>query len=316
MSDILNIILPVFMLIGVGYGAAIFGLLKRDVGDALSRFIFVIAIPALLIKVLATADFSGASPWALWGAYFCGVGIIWLMAKFTISNIMGRDLRSGVIAGVSAGFSNLVLTGIPLISRAYGEEGIAILVLLVAVHMPVMMTISTLLMEHAVRADGVEKSSYNLLSLLKTIAKNLLTNPIIMGIFAGIAWRFSGLGFSGMPADLVQTIGATAGPLALISIGLSLNKYGIKGNLKQASALAGLSLVALPVVVYFLSYYVFALPPLWLKVAVLGAALPTGVNAYLFASHFKVAEGLATNTIILTIISSLATLSFWLWFLG
>lgn len=316
MSDILHIILPVFLLIGVGYLAAITGLLKHDVGDALSRFIFVIAIPALLIKVMATADFSGASPWALWGAYFCGVALIWLMARVSICNLMGRDHRSGVIAGVSAGFSNLVLTGIPLITRAYGEEGIAILILLVAVHMPVMMTISTLLMEHAVRADGIDKSSYNLLGLLQNIVKNLLTNPIIMGIIFGLIWRVSGLRFSGMPSDLISTIGATAGPLALISIGLSLNKYGIKGNLKQGSVLAALSLIIMPIVVYFLSSYIFVLPPLWVKVAVLGAALPTGVNAYLFASHFKVAEGLATNTIILTIIGSLATLSFWLWFLG
>ncbi len=316
MSDILNIILPVFALIAVGYVAALTGLLKADVGDALSRFIFVIAIPALLIKVMATADFSGASPWALWGGYFTGVAMVWFIARLVIMRFFGRDYRAAVIAGVSAGFSNLVLTGIPLITRAWGEEGIAILVLLVAVHMPTMMLASTLLMEHAVRADGVEKSSYNLIGLVQNIIRNLLKNAIILGLLFGILWRITSLPFSGLPADLIRTIGATAGPLALISIGLSLNKYGIRGNLKQASILATLSLIVMPLFVYGLTTYLFHLPPLWIKVAVLGAALPTGVNAYLFASHFKVAEGLATNTIILTIISSLVTLSFWLWVLG
>lgn len=313
MSDIINIILPVFAIIGLGYFSAVIGILKTDVGDALVRFIFVIAIPALLMKTMATADFSGANPWNFWGSYFGGVAVVWFLARMIILNMFHRDQRSAVIAGVSAGFSNIVLTGIPLIERAYGEAGIAILLLLVAVHMPVMMAASTLLMEQAVRADGIEKSPYNLFGLFKKIAKNLLTNPIILGIFAGLVWRLSALPFSGILAETAGTIGKTAGPLALFAVGMSLNKYGIKGNLLQGSLLAGLSLIILPLSIYLLANYVFFIPADWAKIAVIAAALPTGVNAYLFASHFKVAEGLATNTIILTMIASMVTLSFWLW---
>ena len=313
MSNIVNIILPVFALIGLGYISAISGVLKMEVGDAMAKFIFVIAIPALLMKTMATADFSGANPWGFWATYFGGVAIVWLTARIIIYNLFGRDQRSAVIAGVSAGFSNIVLTGIPLIERAYGEAGIAILLLLVAVHMPVMMTASTLLMEQAVRADGVEKSPYNLVGLFKNIARNLLTNPIILGILAGLVWRLSTLPYTGIFAETAATIGKTAGPLALFSVGMSLNKYGIKSNLFQGSLLAGLSLIVLPTCVYLLANFVFHLPAGWARIAVIAAALPTGVNAYLFASHFKVAEGLATNTIILTILGSMFTLSFWLW---
>jgi len=176
-----------------------------------------------------------------------------------------------------------------------------------------MMSTSTLLMEHGVRADGIEKSPYNLASLLQNIIRNLLTNPIIVGIFAGLLWRLSSLPFSGIPADLADTIGSTAGPLALFSVGMSLNKYGIKSNLLQSALLASLSLLVLPATVFLFATYVFGLPALWIKVATLAAALPTGVNAYLFASRFNVAQGLATNTIILTILGSVISLSFWLW---
>ena len=313
MSDIINIILPVFALIGLGYLVAVTGLLTIEVGEAVAKFVFVIAIPALLMKTLATADFSGANPWIFWATYFSGITVIWLLARIIIVNLFGRDQRSAVIAGVSAGFSNIVLAGIPLIKRAYGDQGVAILLILVAIHLPVMMTASTLLMEQAVRADGMEKSPYNLIGLITNIVKNLINNPIIMGILAGLVWRLSPVPFSGLLADTATTIGSTAGPLALFSIGMSLNKYGIKGNLLQGLALASLSLIALPTVIYFFANYVFHLPPDWARVAVIAAALPTGVNAYLFASHFKVAEGLATNTIVLTILGSIVTLSFWLW---
>ncbi len=314
-SDIINIILPVFVLIGLGYIIALSGILKADVGEAISKFIFVVAIPALLMKTMASADFSGANPWSFWATYFCGVALVWLMARIIIFNLLGRDRRSAVIAGVSAGFSNIVLTGIPLIGRAYGDDGVAILLLLVAVHMPVMLTVSTLLMEQAVRADGIEKSPYNLNALITSISRNLLSNPIVLGILAGLIWRYSTLPFSGLLAETATTIGATAGPLALFSVGMSLNKYGIRGNLLQGSMLSVLSLIALPAIIYLLANYVFMLPPDWARIAVLAAALPTGVNAYLFATHFKVAESLATNTIILTLIGSVITLSFWLWVL-
>lgn len=313
MYDIINIILPVFAIIGLGYLAAVTGILSMDSGEAIAKFVFVIAIPSLLMKTLATADFSGANPWIFWATYFSGVAVVWLFAQTVFINLFGRDRRSAVIAGVSAGFSNIVLTGIPLIDRAYGEEGVAILLILVAVHMPVMMTASTLLMEQAVRADGVEKSPYNRLALIRKIVKNLITNSLILGIFAGLIWRMSSIPFSGLLADTAITIGATAGPLALFSVGMSLNKYGIKGNLLQGSVLASLSLIALPAAMYFFANYVFHLPADWARITVIAAALPTGVNAYLFASHFKVAEGLATNTIILTILGSIVTLSFWLW---
>ena len=313
MSDIINIILPVFALIGLGYLVAVTGLLAMDVCDAVAKFVFVVAIPALLMKTMATADFSGANPWVFWAAYFSGVAVVWLLARIIIFNLFGRDRRSAVIAGVAAGFSNIVLTGIPIIDRAYGDEGVAILLLLVAIHMPVMMTVSTLLMEQAVRSDGVEKSPYNLKGLLTNITKNLITNPIIVGIVAGLIWRISTVPYSGLLADTAATMGATAGPLALFSVGMSLNKYGIKSNLLQGSLLASLSLIVFPTAVYVLTVYVFRLPPDWARVAVIAAALPTGVNAYLFATHFKVAESLATNTIILTILGSIVTLSFWLW---
>ena len=68
----------------------------------------------------------------------------------------------------------------------------------------------------------------------------------------------------------------------------------------------------MPVVIWLAGSHVFLLPPLWLAVAVLGAACPTGVNAYLFAIHFKTGEGLATNSIVLSTLGSIITLPLWL----
>ena len=104
----------------------------------------------------------------------------------------------------------------------------------------------------------------------------------------------------------------TTGPLALFSLGMGLIKYGIKGNLVPAFGLAAMSLIAMPAFMYFIGTQVLHLPPLWLKVGVLVASCPTGINAYLFAKYFKIAQGLATNSIVLSLLGSILTIPFWL----
>ena len=312
MNEILNIVLPVFCLIGLGYLAAVTGLLSRTTGDALAEFVFKIAVPILLMRSIASAQFSDANPWFFVVVYFSGIVVSWALAMLLMNLVFKRDARSSVISGVSASFSNLVLLGIPLIERAYGSEGLQILLFLVGIHLPIMMVISTFLMEYAVRADGVEKTPLNFAAIAQNQLKNLLLNPIIIGIFTGLVLRFTGIKITGLPEDVMSMLAGTTGPLALFALGMSLIKYGIKGNLFPAIVLSLLSLVVFPSVVYVLGSLVFSLPSLWLKVALLAASCPTGVNAYLFSMHFKVAQGLATNTIVLTLLGSIVSLPIWL----
>lgn len=312
MEDILHIVLPAFLLIGLGYLVARVGYLGESVGDALADFVFKVAVPVLLMKSIATAEFSQANPWIFVLVYFLSIGVAWVMAMLIIRLIFKRGSRAAVIAGVAAGFSNLVLLGIPLVERAYGQEGLQILLFLIAIHLPAMMAISTFLMEYAVRSDGIEEGKIQLMTVGRNLGRSLLVNPIIIGIFIGILWRITGLGIGGIPAQIMDLLAKTTGPLALVSLGMSLIKYGIRGNLFAAVSLAALSLLVMPAVVFVLATTVFALPLLWFKVAMLAASCPTGVNAYLIANYFKNAEGLASSTIVLALLGSLITIPLWL----
>ena len=73
-----------------------------------------------------------------------------------------------------------------------------------------------------------------------------------------------------------------------------------------------LSLLAMPATLFVIQMTFLPLPPLWFKVAVLIAACPTGVNAYLFATYFKVAEGLSSSVIVLSLLGSIITIPIWL----
>ncbi|HET7714916.1 MAG TPA: AEC family transporter [Bauldia sp.] len=311
MAQIVAIVLPVFGLIALGYLTAWSGLLRRETGEALSDFVFVIAIPVLVFRTLATAVFGGASPWGLWIAYFAVFALMWVIGTQTIRRLFARDARAGVVAGISTAYGNTVLVGIPLALAAYGDAGAVAMALIIALHLPVMMTSSAVLIVRAERRDGVAHAEPGPRALLRGLGLNLVRNPLIIGLVLGALWHVLGVPLAGLPRILVDRIADVAATLALFAMGMSLRNYGIRGNVQAGLVLAALKLLLMPAIVLLVARYVVPMPPVWAKVAVVAAACPTGVNAYIVAARFRTGEALASNAI--TISTGLAVLSMTLW---
>lgn len=303
-------IIVVFGVIAVAYAAAHFKLLDERVGDGLSEFVFMIAAPMLLFRTMATADFHGVAPWGLWTAYFSGLAAAWALSDLAIKVVFGRDNRAGVVAGVSGAFSNLVFLGMPLMLGAYGQEGFAILSLIVAIHMPSVMAASITLHEIALRRDGVFQGEGSLRTVVISFFRSLLRNPFVLGILAGWLWRSTGLHLPSVVDALVQLLGSVAGPVALFAMGMGLKKFGISGHLAASLVIAMIKLFVMPAIVLALAL-VIGLPPFTAKIAVVSAALPAGVNSYLIATKFRTAEALASNSMVIATALSAVTMVFW-----
>jgi malonate transporter len=299
----LLIVLPVFGLIGIGTLARQSGLVGDKTGEGLSDFVFTLAVPCLLFRTLVRAEIPEVQPWGYWISYFVGVGVAWGIAMVAGRRFAGLKGTTAVVAGFSAGQSNTVLVGIPMILKAYGDEGAVPLFLLIAVHLPVTMTLATLL------AEGRRTAPL-------AILKRLAVHPIIIGILAGSVFRpVAGL----IPAPLWQIVDLIAGaaiPCALISMGIALRRYGLEAGLAVPGFLSALKLIVHPLVVYLLATRVFHMPPAWSGVAVLFAACPCGINAYLFAERYGEGVGLASSAVALSTILGLATSVLWLRVLG
>ena len=311
MADLITVIASIFGLIALGYGAARSGLLGASVSPALNEFVFVVAIPVLLFRTIATADFGGVAPWALWITYFSGVGITWGVAHLVARRVFGGDARLGVVAGISASFSNTVLIGIPLVQSVLGERGLVALLVIVAIHLPVMMLASVILFEWARRADGVDAGPVALRPLLGRFALTLARNPIIVGIVAGAAWRLTGLPLGGVLARLVDSLAGVAGPTALFSAGMSLASYGLGRNLRHAGVTSALKLAVMPAVVLGVGTLA-GLPPVFLAACVLVAGCPTGVNPYLIATRLETGQPLAASAMTLSTAVGAGTVALWL----
>lgn len=309
-EQILTIVVPVFVLVGLGYLAARTGLLSQSVGEGLGQFVFVIAIPALIFKTLATVSMEHGFPWALWAAYFSGVAITWAIATLIVRKVFGRDARAGVIAGISAAFANTVMVAIPLVSSVLGQEGLLPLVLLISVHLPVMTIVIAVLMERAAAADGIT-GAQSIPDLLKKILASLITNPIVIAILASLVWRVFSLPLTGIAGDVVGRLASTALPVALFSLGMSMVLYGIRGNMAAGIILSVLKVAVMPAIVLVLCEFVFGLPPVWTAAMTLTAACPTGVNVYIFASRYGTGHAMSANSITLTTAAAVVTCGAW-----
>ncbi|KGF68158.1 transporter [Hoeflea sp. BAL378] len=304
-------ILVVFTLIAIGYAAAALRLLRPGTGDGLTDFVFTIAVPLLLFRTIATASFDHGAPWALWVTYFTAVLVTWSSAHLAIRAGFGRDARAGVVAGVTAGFSNLVLLGIPFMSGLYGEAGLAVLSQLVSIHLPIMLGASILLFDWAVKREDPSAHSKSVVAMATGFLGQLVTNPLIIGILAGLAARLSGLAIPATADRVIASLASVAGPLALFAMGVSLFGYGIRGQVRQALAMVSLKLVLMPALALGMGL-ALGLPEIQLKVAVAAASLPAGVNSWLIASRFGTGQRLASTSMTLGTALAAVTTGVWL----
>lgn len=315
MSAVFVNVLPVFLLILIGWVAARVGLLREQTGDALAEFVFKVALPALIFRTLAEAHFEGASPFRLWIAYFGGVAVTWIAGHLVARFMFGRDAKIGVIAGMSSAFANNVFIGLPLVGRSVGNDGIVALSILLAIHLPLMMVAGTILMEHAsAKVDGTAQRS--LAAVLRQVAINLVRNPLVIALAAGLGYNLAGLG--ALPAVLksvVDQIASVTAGAALISLGMTLRKYPVKGNLSLAVVMAVLKLLLLPACVFVLSR-LLGLSPAWTSAMVLTSSVPTGINAWIIATRFQSGGSLAASVISITTVLGIVSVSFWAWLLA
>jgi predicted permease len=308
MQSVAQTVLFVFGLVAAGYLSGVSGYLKVEVGDAVAEFAVSVALPLLLFRTMVGADFHGAAPWAFWGTYFSAVLVTWTAGQLLTTTLLGRDRETGVVGGVTAAFSNLVLLGIPFTLGVYGREGFEILSLLVAVHLPVMIAASILLFELVGRRDG---EAFRFTRLVSAFARRMSTNPLIIGIGAGLVFRATGLPLPDIAGRLVDALANVAGPVALFALGLGLCKFGIARNMKAGVALAAIKLLLMPAVA-LAAAWALGLPPMTAKVAVAAASLPAGVNSYLIATQFGTGQALASNAMTAGTALAVLTTAFWL----
>lgn len=309
MLAIVQVVLPVFLVVGAGYAAARLKAFPDSSVDGLITFVVRFATPALLFSAMYDLSLTNAFEPRMLISFYCGA-----FAGFAVGLIAARLLgrRPGEAVAIAFGglFSNTVLIGLPIMIRAYGEPATEPMFGIIALHAPTLYSFGMIAMEVS-RRDGT-----GAIAAAARATKNIASNALMIGIVAGLALNLLGVRLPGPVEDGVGLLASAALPTALFGLGAALTRYKVQADLGWALGVSAISLLLHPALAWALSAHVFALDPAFVRAAVVTAAMPAGLNVYVFAAMYKRAEGVAASTVLLSTALSVLTISFWLAVLG
>jgi predicted permease len=302
LTAVIEIVLPVFAIILLGYGFGRGGFLSAEGARGLGAFVYYAAIPAVLFRGMAGATAGIGGSLGLIGAYFAGA-----LAIFAASMAVGRigfglSLAEQGLMALSTGFSNSVQLGIPLVLAAFGDAGLVPLTIIISVHSLVLLSLATAVVEAGRGHAG------GALRMAEATAIAIVSNPVILSIVAGFLWRITGLAIPRPIQHLIDLLAGAATPAALFSLGATIAGFRLAGDLAESLVVVAIKLLVLPIVVWLLAARVFHLSALDTAVAITCAALPTGANAFILAQRYDLYVARAASSVLISTVLSVFTL--------
>lgn len=308
MSALLDVILPVFLIIGFGYIAARVGIFGESAVDGVMRYAQSFALPVLLFKSVAALDLSQAYNLGLMLSFYIGAFSGFAFAFLGARLLFKRPLTDCIAIGFAGLFSNSLLLGLPITERAYGTEALAGNYAIISLHSPMLYTFGILMMELA-RAQGQVR---NRAALARQVLRSVFTQPLVLGVLCGFAVNLSGVTIPGFIASAVQMMSTSALPAALFGLGGVLWRYRPEGDKGTIAMVVAASLIVHPGVTYLLGQFGFGLDTASLRSATITAAMAPGVNAYLFAHMYGVGKRVAATSVLIATALSIFTTWGWL----
>lgn len=312
MSALIDVILPVFLVLGFGYVVSWRGLFSDAAVDGLMRFAQNFAVPVLLARSIAKLDLGASYDAGLMISFYAGALTSFAIGITAARVFFRRTGPDAVAIGFCCLFSNSLLLGIPITERAYGPEALAGNFAIISIHSPMLYTIGIVAME-AVRSAGtgagLSRVGFNALM-------GVLRTPLVIGILCGFAIqllrRTTGQDLPEPAWAAMNMMANAALPAALFGLGGVLFRYRPEGDGRAIVMVSGLSLIVHPGIAYLLGHWVFALDTAALRSAVMTAAMAPGVNAYLFANMYGAARRVAASSVLVATAASILTIWAWL----
>ena len=299
----LNATMPIFLTMMLGYAFRKWHIMDGSFVDKMNSFVFKVALPVLVFQDLATVDFFEAWDWKF--VVFCFLATLISITAVTLLSFLLKD-KSLQGEFIQASYrSSAAILGIAFIQNIYGNSGMAPLMIISSVPLYNIMAVVVLAVfrpeREEITADFVKKT-----------AKNIVTNPIILGIAAGLLWSVLRIPKPVILQKTVQNIAVLATPLGLIAMGASFEAKSAAKNIRPSIAAAAIKLVGLAAVFLPIAVILgFRQEKLVAILVMLGSA--TTVSSFIMAKNMGHEGSLTANTVMLTTCGSAFTLTFWLY---
>ncbi|MEC3860081.1 AEC family transporter [Mesobacterium sp. TK19101] len=305
MQALLDVIMPVFLVIGAGYVAVWRKWFSDDAVDGLMKFTQTFAFPTLLFRAIWTLDIGAHFDPALLVSFYTGSVTCFFVGLFGARVLFGRDWEDAVAIGFCCLFANSLMLGLAITERAYGADALEANYAIVAIHAPICYGIGITAMEIA-RAHGT-----GLRRLPLTVGRAMFRNSLVIGIGLGVIFNVLNIPLPGPAVDALDMMIRAALPAALFGMGGVLFRYKPQGDLRVIAYVCAVTLVLHPTITWTLGS-LFGLPKAAFRSAVLTASMAPGINIYVFANMYGRARRVAASSVLIATTLSIGTIWVWL----
>lgn len=298
----LNATIPIFLMMLLGMLFRKLGWMDEVFAAKMNKFVFLVPLPVLLFEQLATVDFSEV--WDIKFILFCFVVTAISITISTLISLLWKD-RSVKGEFIQATYrSSAALLGIAFIQNIYGTAGMAPLMIIGSVPLYNIMAVVVL----SVFKPG--NNSFDK-ALVKKTLKGIATNPIIIGIVAGFVWSAFKLPMPSILHKTVSSIGATATPMGLMSMGATFEMKKATSKMKPTLVAVFMKLVGFCAIFLPMAALLgFRNEELIAILVMLGSA--TTVSCFVMARNMGHEGTLSSGVIMMTTLLSAFTLTMWL----
>ena len=308
MFDVLNISIPFFALIFLGFGAHAIGFIDVAGARTMSKFAFYVTLPPFMFLKITASDPAAILNWGFIWRYESSTILIYLTAALIAQLLfrLGR-LESGIF-GLNVAYPNYGYMGIPLAILAFGDEAALPMALILFADTIVLLTLT---------ACFVSGNEGGPVATIKRISFTMIANPLVIAVLAGLLFSASGLILPKIPQQFGTLLAGAAAPVALFALGATLFGQPVRAAAAEVSAISLLKLILHPLLV---ALFFLGLPgqePLWVKVAILSSCLPVAANVFMLANHYGAYTGRTASAILVSTALASATVPiilYWLFY--
>jgi malonate transporter and related proteins len=295
--------LPIYLGIALGYVAVRFGWIQPSEVKALGRFTVVIGVPALLFRSISHQSLGALLNLDYLAVYALGSLSTMGIVSFVATQARGRSLSLAGLQGLGASNSNSLFIGYPIAVQVLGPVAGGALALCMLVENILVIPLGLALAD----SSNVE-TRRGPLSIALSNLRSLSRNPMILAIFAGLAFSALGLHLPEVLDKSISMVASATSPMALFVIGGSLVGLKLDGLRSDLGIIVAGKLVLHPLCV---CAWLLLFPPdepMLCAAAVLFAAMPM-MSIYPVLAHRYGQERLCSAALLAATVVSFVSIS-------
>ena len=307
MLEITSALIPVFLVILLGYGLAQFKFAPREDWRNIERIVYFALFPALIISSIGEADLKSLPFLPLAGT---------LVLTLTLAALSLSLLRRtiGATFGLSGPAYSSVFQGslrwngfvaLAAVAIVYGGEGITVAAFAITIMVPFVNVLSVISLS---RHGAINNTSVG------DVFRSISRNPLIIACLIGVFLNVTGIGMPGPIGPTADLLGRAALTLGLLAVGAGLDLQAARANSRLVLLACSIKLILIPISVAILCW-TFGITGFTREVLILCGTVPSASSAYVLARQMGGDHDLMAAIITASTLSAIVTMPLMVWLL-